>query len=98
MTKMDSNNCSGHLSKYFFLLSIKKFVTSLFFAEAEKSRLLEEAKKLAKEVDTSVVRLCFQAFVEDEQGLLRKALQPVYSNRIYDQSKIPSFCISIYQI
>jgi len=53
--------------------------------ENEKKQLYAEAEKLAKSIDLSAVRLCFQAFLPDESEKLTRSLPPVYSVPIYDQ-------------
>ena len=42
---------------------------------------------MAKTIDLSAVRLCFVAYLPDENGLLTRALPAVFSQPIYDQSK-----------
>ena len=58
-----------------------------YFSKDEKEQLRAEAEKLAKSIDLSAVRLCFQAFLPDENDKLTRSLAPVYSVPIYDQSK-----------
>jgi len=38
------------------------------------------------DVDLSIVRLCFEAFLPDRHGNFTQKLQPVVSNPIYDKS------------
>nr|ALG40994.1 NF-kappa B [Actinia tenebrosa] len=58
----------------------------------------EEAKKIrkmvddqAKQMNLSCVRLCFQAYLPDDNGNFTKPLKPCISNAVYD-SKAPSAC------
>ncbi|XP_022087493.1 nuclear factor NF-kappa-B p105 subunit-like [Acanthaster planci] len=50
--------------------------------------LTKKAKEMSKEMDLSVVRLCFQAYLPDATGHFNQPLQPVVSVPIYD-SKAP---------
>ena len=38
-------------------------------------------------MNLSVVRLCFQAYLPDEKGFFRHALEPVFGQKVYDSSK-----------
>ena len=50
--------------------------------EVEKS-----ASEAAKNMDLSVVRLCFQAYLPDTNGNFTRTLTPVISVPVYDCSK-----------
>ncbi|XP_033756865.1 nuclear factor NF-kappa-B p105 subunit-like [Pecten maximus] len=47
-----------------------------------------QSEKLAKEMQLNVVKLCFQAYLRDENGMFSRLLPSVLSNPIYD-SKSP---------
>lgn len=47
------------------------------------------AKSMAKDMDLSKVKLCFQAYLKDVDGRFTRALTPVLSNVVYD-SKAPN--------
>ncbi|XP_062517490.1 nuclear factor NF-kappa-B p105 subunit-like isoform X2 [Corticium candelabrum] len=51
--------------------------------------LRKQADEDAKNMNLSVVRLCFQAFLPDDSGSFTRALQPCLSDPVYD-SKAPS--------
>ena len=55
--------------------------------ETEK-QLEKQAAETAKNMDLSVVRLCFQAYLEDTTGNFTRALTPVISVPVYDCSKL----------
>jgi ankyrin repeat protein len=55
----------------------------------ERDAARREADKVAKGMNLSVVRLCFQAYLPDERGYFRIPLDPVFSQKVYD-SKAPS--------
>lgn len=38
-------------------------------------------------MNLSVVRLCFQAYLPDEKGFFRHALEPVFGQKVYDSSE-----------
>lgn len=46
-----------------------------------------EAERIGKNMNLSVVRLCFQAFLPDENGRFTLPLEPVFSQKVYDSSK-----------
>nr|AEP33644.1 nuclear factor NF-kappa-B p105 subunit [Apostichopus japonicus] len=58
--------------------------TQIAEEEAEK-----RAKSMAKDMDLSRVKLCFQAYFKDSEGRFTRALSPVLSNVVYD-SKAPN--------
>lgn len=43
-----------------------------------------------EEYDLNVVRLCIQVFLQDENGQYSRALNPIVTNPIYDNSEWPS--------
>ncbi|XP_073778436.1 nuclear factor NF-kappa-B p105 subunit isoform X3 [Danio rerio] len=57
--------------------------------EAERSLISSAASQQAKEMDLSVVRLMFTAFLPDSDGGFSRRLEPVISEPIYD-SKAPN--------
>ena len=42
---------------------------------------------MSKGMNLSVVRLCFQAYLPDEKGFFRHALEPVFGQKVYDSSE-----------
>ena len=46
-----------------------------------------QADEDAKDMALSVVRLCFRAYLQDEDGNFTNCLDPVVSQPIYDSSK-----------
>ncbi|EDO32923.1 predicted protein [Nematostella vectensis] len=65
----------------------KNVALSVANQEAAKSR--EYAKQQAAAMDLSAVRLCFQAYLPDQDGNFTRPLKPVYSDAVLD-SKAPS--------
>jgi nuclear factor NF-kappa-B p105 subunit len=57
--------------------------------EEEMQPLRKMADEDSKNMNLSVVRLCFQAFLPDESGSFTRVLQPCLSEPVYD-SKAPS--------
>ena len=53
----------------------------------EQDDIHQQAQTLAKSMNLSVVRLCFQAFLPDENGRYTIPIDPVFSNKVYDSSK-----------
>lgn len=49
--------------------------------------LRKQADEDAKNMNLSVVRLCFQAFLPDDSGSFTRALQPCLSDPVYDSSE-----------
>ena len=64
----------------------------------EHAGLREQAKQIAKSMNLSVVRLCFQAFLPDEAGRFTIPVEPVFSQKVYDCSKsvVSSMCVFIF--
>ncbi|XP_013405334.1 nuclear factor NF-kappa-B p105 subunit isoform X1 [Lingula anatina] len=52
--------------------------------EAEKNQAKEQAEEQAKGMHLSTVRLCFQAYLMDENGTYSRMLPSVISKQIYD--------------
>ena len=46
-----------------------------------------KAERIGKNMNLSVVRLCFQASLPDENGHFTIPLEPVFSQKVYDSSK-----------
>lgn len=59
-----------------------------FLTDEEKKQAKDQAEKQAKDMQLNVVRLCFQAYLRDENGLFSRLLPSVLSSPIYD-SKAP---------
>ena len=57
------------------------------FAEEEKDTAMKEAQSQANGMELNVVRMCFQAYLKDENGQFSRQLPSVISNPIYDSSK-----------
>ena len=68
------------------LLSIIFSIFLCIEEEASKVRSLVEKQK--NSMNLSVVRLCFQAYLPDDNGCFTKALPPCFSRSVYDSSKI----------
>lgn len=58
-------------------------------AEEEASKVRSLVEKQKNSMNLSVVRLCFQAYLPDDNGCFTKALPPCFSRSVYD-SKAPS--------
>lgn len=58
-----------------------------YFPDTEKKTAKEQADTQAKSMHLNVVRLCFQAYLQDKNGNLTIMLPSVISNPIYDSSK-----------
>lgn len=56
-------------------------------ADREKELIRQAALKQTKEMDLSVVRLMFTAFLPDSTGSFTRRLEPVVSDAIYDSSE-----------
>lgn len=61
--------------------------------ESRKVRLMVEEQK--QNMNLSVVRLCFQAYLPDEGGCFTKALPPCISNAVYDSSECSSCSLEL---
>ena len=53
----------------------------------DREMIRSEAERIGKNMNLSVVRLCFQAFLPDENGRFTIPLEPVFSQKVYDSSK-----------
>lgn len=62
-------------------------LSSPLFAEREREIIHQAAQQQTKEMDLSVVRLMFTAFLPDSTGSFTRRLQPVLSDPIYDSSE-----------
>ncbi|XP_078284401.1 nuclear factor NF-kappa-B p100 subunit-like [Rhinoraja longicauda] len=70
-------------------LSSQDFLSKSLLSGQEQQNLKQESEQLAKEMDLSVVRLRFTAFLPDSQGMYTLPLPPVISDPIFD-SKAPN--------
>jgi hypothetical protein len=52
----------------------------------EQEDIRQQAVALSKTMNLSVVRLCFQAFLPDENGRFTIPVDPVFSHKVYDSS------------
>lgn len=71
------------------LTSVGDMETDMQLSDEDKKALRQEAESIAKTMNLSVVRLCFQAFLMDEHGRFTIPVDPVISHKVYD-SKAPS--------
>ena len=55
--------------------------------EEEEKHAKSEAEMQAKTMQLNVVRLCFQAYLQDNQGQIIQVLPSQISNPIFDSSK-----------
>lgn len=55
--------------------------------DREKEIIRQAALQQTKEMDLSVVRLMFTAFLPDSTGSFTRRLEPVVSDAIYDSSE-----------
>jgi len=53
----------------------------------EEAAIKQQAEAQAKSMNLSVVRLCFRAYLMDENGVCTRVLPPVISNPVFDSSK-----------
>ena len=60
---------------------------SFYFSDDEKQKAKDQADLQSKIMPLNVVRLCFQAYLQDKNGQLTIMLPSVISNPIYDSSK-----------
>ncbi|XP_059802191.1 nuclear factor NF-kappa-B p100 subunit [Hypanus sabinus] len=65
------------------------FISKSLLSAQELQHLRQESEQLAKEMDLSVVRLQFTAYLPDGEGMYTLPLEPVISNPIFD-SKAPN--------
>ena len=61
-------------------------------SEHQRSIIATAASHQAKEMDLSVVRLMFTAFLPDSDGGFSRRLEPVVSEPIYDSSEYRTSC------
>lgn len=64
-----------------------KSLVSMLCADHQRSMIISAAAAQAKEMDLSVVRLMFTAFLPDSDGGFSRRLEPVVSEPIYDSSQ-----------
>lgn len=57
------------------------------FSDHQRNLICNAAANQAKDMDLSVVRLMFTAFLPDSEGGFTRRLEPVISEPIYDSSK-----------
>jgi len=57
----------------------------------DQEMIRSEADRIGKNMNLSVVRLCFQAFLPDENGRFTIPLEPVFSQKVYDSSEWSSY-------
>lgn len=61
----------------------------MFVCSVPREQLLQ-----TEEYDLNVVRLCIQVLLQDENGQYTRALSPIVTNPIYDNSKwLSSVCV-----
>ena len=60
----------------------------------ELAEIRQQAQQIAKTMNLSVVRLCFQAFILDEHGRFTVPVDPVFSHKVYDSSEY-SVCVCV---
>ncbi|CAH1247176.1 NFKB1 [Branchiostoma lanceolatum] len=60
-----------------------------YITEQDKKQIVKESQEQAKQMDLSAVRVCFQAFLQDENGSYTRTLTPVISDAVFD-SKAPN--------
>ncbi|XP_069741956.1 nuclear factor NF-kappa-B p100 subunit-like [Narcine bancroftii] len=68
---------------------IDQYRLSSLFAAQDLHHLRQESEQLAKDMDLSVVRLQFTAYLPDSEGMYTLPLEPVISDPIFD-SKAPN--------
>lgn len=83
MVFFDSNVWKMHSPPPFVLIC----VYYLLVPEREREIIRQAAVQQTKEMDLSVVRLMFTAFLPDSNGSFTRRLDPVISDAIYDSSK-----------
>lgn len=72
---------------YGFLVPCADSSVYLSVPEREREIIRQAAVQQTKEMDLSVVRLMFTAFLPDSNGSFTRKLDPVISDAIYDSSK-----------
>ncbi|XP_048419270.1 nuclear factor NF-kappa-B p100 subunit-like isoform X1 [Stegostoma tigrinum] len=70
-------------------LDRKNFLNKAILSAQEAQQFRQESEQLAKEMDLSVVRLQFTAYLPDSDGMYTRPLEPVISDPIFD-SKAPN--------
>lgn len=72
---------------FLFLAPCADSFVCLSVPEREREIIRQAAVQQTKEMDLSVVRLMFTAFLPDSNGSFTRKLDPVISDAIYDSSK-----------
>ncbi|XP_038639209.1 nuclear factor NF-kappa-B p100 subunit [Scyliorhinus canicula] len=67
----------------------KSFLSKSILPAQEMQQFRQESEQLAKEMDLSVVRLQFTAYLPDSEGMYTLPLEPIISDPIFD-SKAPN--------
>ena len=57
------------------------------WTEPSDEEIEKKAKEMAKDMDLSVVRLCFQTYLPDSTGHFTQPLEPVISVPVFDSSE-----------
>ncbi|XP_067876365.1 nuclear factor NF-kappa-B p100 subunit-like isoform X2 [Heterodontus francisci] len=70
-------------------LNRKNFLSKSMLSAQELQQFRQDSEQLAKEMDLSVVRLQFTAYLPDSEGMYTLPLEPVISDPIFD-SKAPN--------
>ena len=84
--------CLGFLKPRCSLFTLTCLGLSRLFSvtpDREKELIRPAALQQTKEMDLSVVRLMFTAFLPDSTGSFTRRLEPVVSDAIYDSSEYP---------
>lgn len=63
------------------------YLSGIYCYLDDREMIRSEAERIGKNMNLSVVRLCFQAFLPDENGRFTLPLEPVFSQKVYDSSK-----------
>lgn len=71
----------------YFRLSLDTNTLCCLVLDREKEIIRQAALQQTKEMDLSVVRLMFTAFLPDSTGSFTRRLEPVVSDAIYDSSE-----------
>ena len=67
------------------------------FTDEERKSAETQAEKQARSMKLNVVRLCFQACLLNNSGVVTKVLEAVISDPIYDSSKSSYFYRGSFQ-
>lgn len=58
------------------------------WTEEESARVRQMVEQQKQSMNLNAVRLCFQAYLPDDNGCFTKALPPCISDAVYDSSEI----------